>query len=305
MTKKTIFKKVYHQFVNSECNIDYSGQVASDIIKDELLKNKPSMIARFGSTELTTIVHIKKLQTNPYNPFRNLLSKSIYNSIEIASGFFPANRETLERFTELMIQDMQVVDILGSWRLQEKYFDKELKNAVKIRLKDIEPYYHINPWTEVLDGKKILVIHPFTESIEKQYQNRKQLFNDPRILPDFELATVKAVQSYAGNRPDFTSWFDALDSMKEQIEHHNFDIAVIGCGAYGFPLAAHIKRMGKKAVHMAGATQIWFGIIGNRWENHPVISSLFNDHWIRPSISEAVKNSELGEKGIGTGSPYW
>ena len=305
MTKKTLLKKVYHRFVNSDTGVEYTGQVASDMIKEELLKDKPSMIARFGSTELTTIVHIKKLKDNPYNLFLKLLSPKVYNSIEKASGFFPANRQTLERFTEIMIQDMQFVDILGSWRVQEKYFEEELKNVVKISLKDIEPYYHKNPWTEILEGKKILVVHPFTESIERQYQKRKVLFNDPRVLPDFELATVKAVQSYAGNRPDFATWFDALDSMKEQIEHYDFDIAVIGCGAYGFPLAAHIKRMGKKAIHMAGATQIWFGIIGNRWENHAFISSLFNDHWIRPSINEAVKNSELGEKGIGKGSPYW
>ena len=234
---KSIIRKVYHKVVNSELTVEYAGQDASNIIKEELLKSKPSMIARFGSTELTTIEHIKKLQANPYNLFRILLSKHIYNSIEVSSGFYPANFTTLERFTELMIQDMQIVDILGSWRVQEKYFNKELKNAVKIRLKDIEPYYHKEPWTEILEGKKILVVHPFTESIVKQYQKRSLLFNDPRILPDFELTTVKAVQSYAGNRPDYATWFEALDSMKEQIEKQNFDIAVIGCGAYGFPLA--------------------------------------------------------------------
>ena len=300
-----IIRKAYRKVVNSDVSVEYDGQEASDLIRAELLKNKPSMIARFGSTELTTIEHIKKLQDNPYNFFRKLLSKNVYHSIEISSGFFPANYSMLEKFSELMIQDMQIVDILGSWRLQEKYFKNELKNAVKIRLKDIEPYYNHNPWTEILEGKKVLVIHPFTESIEKQYQKRKFLFNDPRILPDFELTTIKAVQSYAGNRPDFATWFDAMDSMKDQIEQKTFDIAVIGCGAYGFPLAAHVKRIGKKAIHMAGATQIWFGIIGNRWEKHPVISSLFNEYWIRPSINEAVKNSEQGEKSIGKGSPYW
>ena len=33
----------------------------------------------------------------------------------------------------------------------------------------------------------------------------------------------------------------------------------LGCGAYGFPLAAHVKRMGKKAIHMGGSNSnvIW------------------------------------------------
>ena len=71
----------------------------------------------------------------------------------------------------------------------------------------------------------------------------------------------------------------------------DFDIAIIGCGAYGFPLAAHVKRKGKQAIHMGGATQILFGIKGNRWEEHDIISKLFNEHWIRPNKNETPKNS--------------
>lgn len=33
-----------------------------------------------------------------------------------------------------------------------------------------------------------------------------------------------------------------------------FDIAIIGCVDYGFPLAAHIKRIGKQATHIGDAT---------------------------------------------------
>ena len=40
----------------------------------------------------------------------------------------------------------------------------------------------------------------------------------------------------------------------------NFDIALIGCGAYGFPLAAFVKGIGKKAVHIGGPLQLFFGI---------------------------------------------
>lgn len=48
--------------------------------------------------------------------------------------------------------------------------------------------------------------------------------------------------------------------MKDEIDKRDYDIALIGCGAYGFPLAAHIKRSGKKAVHLGGALQLLFGI---------------------------------------------
>ena len=47
----------------------------------------------------------------------------------------------------------------------------------------------------------------------------------------------------------------------------DFDVAIIGCGAYGFPLAAHAKKLGKIGIHLGGVTQLLFGIKGSRWEN--------------------------------------
>ena len=55
--------------------------------------------------------------------------------------------------------------------------------------------------------------------------------------------------------------------MKAQIDKEDFDICLIGAGAYGFPLAAYVKRKGKKAVHLGGALQLLFGIKGSRWED--------------------------------------
>ena len=81
----------------------------------------------------------------------------------------------------------------------------------------------------------------------------------------------------------------------------DFDIAIIGCGAYGMPLAAHVKRIGKKAVHLGGQTQLLFGIKGKRWETgHDKIKSMFNEHWVYPSNDERPKNFISVESGA-----YW
>ena len=50
-----------------------------------------------------------------------------------------------------------------------------------------------------------------------------------------------------------------FEYMKAEINKSNYDICILGCGAYGFPLAAHVKRMGKKAIHMGGSNSnvIW------------------------------------------------
>ena len=48
--------------------------------------------------------------------------------------------------------------------------------------------------------------------------------------------------------------------MKKQIESVEFDIAIIGCGAYGMPLSLFVKDLGKKAIHLGGNVQYLFGI---------------------------------------------
>ena len=77
-------------------------------------------------------------------------------------------------------------------------------------------------------------MHPFSETIESQYKNKKKkLFKNSEVLPEFaSLQTIKAVQSIAGNPVGFDTWFDALDWMKSEIDKKDFDIALLGCGAY-------------------------------------------------------------------------
>ncbi len=306
-----LLRKVVLLFITPEAKLQsefsYSNQDASDCIHRFLESDKPAMIARFGSVELSCVADY----VSPVN-FKNCVnyiittsihlgySKSTIKAMENNAGFFPVTNENLDKFSQLMLDCMSKVDILGSWREDELIFEKVLINAIKVPLGDLEPYFHKKPWTEVLKGKKILVIHPFEESIIKQYEKRSLLFDDKRILPDFELNTIKAVQSIAGNSCDFDTWFDALDYMKQEIDKQDFDIAIIGCGAYGFPLAAYVKSVGKKAIHLGGSTQILFGIKGKSWEERDDFKQLFNDSWIYPNTNEKPKNANNVE-----GGRYW
>ena len=155
-----------------------------------------------------------------------------------------------------------------------------------------------------LKGKKVLVVHPFVDSIRYQYDhNRDKLFDNPDVLPEFkELLTVKAVQTISDQQDErFDTWFDALKYMKDEISKLDFDIALIGCGAYGMCLAAHVKRMGKQAVHLAGWTQMLFGVYGERWiKDQSKYSKYINDYWIRLLESEKPKGAEKVENGC-----YW
>lgn len=110
-----------------------------------------------------------------------------------------------------------------------------------------------------------------------------------------------------GGDLDFKDWFEALRKMEDDIDKLDFDIAIIGCGAYGLPLAAHIKQSGRKAIHLGGVTQILFGIKGKRWENpvqkmckYGYYPDLMNEYWVRLVESEKPRTANQVEGGC-----YW
>ncbi|WP_275353744.1 hypothetical protein [Klebsiella pneumoniae] len=89
-------------------------------------------------------------------------------------------------------------------------------------------------------------------------------------------------------KTEFKNWFEALEKCKA-ISKIDFDVAIIGCGAYGLPLASFVKNLGKQSIHLAGWTQVLFGIKGKRWDDLPQISKFYNDHWIRPDKIQKLR----------------
>lgn len=297
-----------------ESAADLYDQEANDFIRSSIENAKNGlMICKFGTIELRAICCFNTLQKGPsvkdyfeaINEKQSLFADEAMLALCNNAGFFPNDESLGIKYTELVMQDIKEIDILASYIKQEKQLAGMLDHCKKVNLNGYyAPFLWGDPWTKALAGKKVLVVHPFVESIKSQYERRELLFENPDVLPKFgELILVKAVQSIAGNGEDtgYENWFEALQTMKEEIDKHDYDIALIGCGAYGFDLAAHVKRRGKVAVHLAGWTQMLFGIYGNRWiQDQPEFSRFINEYWIRPSEMEKPTGVENVENAC-----YW
>lgn len=301
------------QFEASYANSDYSNQAASDLIKTGINSAAPLAVSRFGYSELRTLLtflHINEDVPNIYKLLSFVKGEKVEpwwnkNTMKIIThnaGLFPSKIDIIENFCRLTLTDMQEIDILGSWLGGEKWIKHLMPNTKFMRFRDFYHFLHHDPWTSALARKKVLVVHPFAKSIQHQYQLKDKIFSGVYTLPDFELIAYQAVQSIAGNKPSrFDNWFEALNSMKADFANIDFDIAIIGCGAYGMPLAAFIKRdLKKKAIHLGGNTQILFGIKGSRWENDPTFNHIFNSYWIKPLPEE----TPTGHHSIDSNS-YW
>ncbi len=270
-----------------------SKEYANDLIFNTLIKRGPVMVSRFGAFELNCLVNYIGIKESK-GAYKDYIrgkspewwwNKTMINFLHTNAGFFPKEEKKIVQFCELMLKDIQEIDILGTWLKEERFVQKGLTQAKRVILEDLEPFFSKNPWTKALESKKVLVVHPFSETIEEQYKKRTLLF-DNNLLPDFNLKTIKSVQSISGIETGFADWFEALEYMKTQIDSVDYDICIIGAGAYGLPLAAHVKRKGKQSVHLGGATQLLFGIKGRRWVDNPMLYypyvNLFNNHWIYP-----------------------
>lgn len=284
-------------------------EYGNKLVYEALTNEAPVMIARMGTTETGAVVNCIGVKDGDKNLKRYITYKSLpwfwkhgtKVSISTLSGFFPVTNNNLMKFGEMMLEDLSQVDILIKLCRDEESYEKYCPMAKRIDLTSVEPFFANNPWTKALKGKKILVIHPMVETFKKQWQKREKIFPNG-MMPEFELLTIKAVQTVAYEKCEFKDWFEALEWMKNEISKVNFDICLIGCGAYGFPLAAHVKRLGKKAIHLGGSTQLLFGVKGKRWENDKTLpfKNMFNEHWTRPDESETPKNANIVEGGC-----YW
>lgn len=273
-------------------------------IAEQIRSGKPFMVARFGNTELSVMTSVLKRRICGDSAETQARFDKWFQRLKELSGFFPDKPELAEKFTDLMLEACKEVDLLAMWHCQmDDFIITEYMPQVKLSfLNYLEPWRCKEPWSAALAGKKVLVIHPFEESVQDQYrENRERIFPDTNVLPEFELKTLKAVQTVAGEKDDrFETWFDALEYMYQEAMKMDFDVAIIGCGAYGFPLAARLKAIGKQVIHMGGVTQILFGIKGKRWVENPRAGIAFNEAWVYPKDSETPRNSTVVEN-----SCYW
>jgi hypothetical protein len=280
--------------IHERLGVHLTPHIVCSGIATALAAKKPLLVSRLGWFETCSIGY-----RDENGRISDTLRKKMWNT----PGIFPATGEQFEKFHAEYTAAMKGVDILGLMRCpyEKAVVSKYAPQALLCELQDLEPYYSPVPWSKFLEGLQVLVVHPFASSIERQYATvKKELFVDKNVLPDFELQTLKPPQTLCGNTDGHHSWSDALDALREKISALTFDVAIIGCGAYGLPAGAFIRTLGKTCLHLGGATQALFGIRGSRWDSMGVFRLYTNDHWCRPSPDERPPNWESAEKGC-----YW
>lgn len=295
------------------CQPQFRDEAANEVIARTLDAGKPCLIGRFGCVELEAMLRgldirsrgnclmkAAKILTGKSGPF--WWDNSIRRNMLRTTGVFPGDDVTLGRFSESALEASRQLDVFASWSAREEFLRRSYFPSAKIiPLEGLDPFFCTHPWTRVLAGKRVLVVHSFAETIRRQYARRQHLFANSEMLPKFELTAYQSVMSYLGLKTPYRDWFEALEKMQRDLSKLDFDVAILGCGAYGLNLGAFIKRdLRRQAVVMGGVSQLLFGIKGGRFDQRPEIAALYNDAWCRADGPERPDNFQQHE-----GGAYW
>ena len=284
---------------------------SNEEIKKSIQRGKPFSIVRLGIGGETYLTYSYLLTNKIHEMFLHPELKTLYNA-----GIYTRDKNItkMEQFCKFYDRAIERSDKIACFssndmRKIQDYFARQY-NLEKIHSRSLEPFYasleNKIPWTKELYGKKVLIIHPFVESFQKQLQNNFKIFKDKEkqlFHDNQEFVFYKTFQTIAGNHIH-NDWFETFSIMCKEIRNIDFDVALLGCGGYGLPLCDIIKtRFNKSAIYVGGGLQLMFGVMGKRWEDNEMWKQIIKDNdckFIRPSQEELCPNLNTIEGGC-----YW
>ena len=229
------------------------------------------------------------------------------------------NKNDMSEYAKLYNTSVLNCDLLGVWNCgmhdqAKSYYNYLLQHNIDLKsqlicVQSLEPYYFMKSkyymFYEVFKNKKILIVTSHYHTTMKQLENRDNMFCNKIFHETSSFHIYKPPQQNGGNSNN-DSWNVHFQKIKADLkkikeETFDFDIALVSCGGFGMITCDYIKEELKSSViYVGGALQLYFGIIGSRWVQHDIISTLINNYWMKPLDSDKPSNPNLCE-----GNCYW
>lgn len=292
--------------------IEKGAEDIRTVLTHALMKQEGALIGRNGTIELETLL-FRLYGSAPNQPYPSHIS----HRIELHAGVWPSDKSNLDKWVFQLVEAVRLSDVLvAGWYEPLKQAEERFLNAIntiapRIPLRSLEPYY-VAPelrWTNLLAGQRVAVVSSFAQTIAEQILRREEIWpiaTDSLLPGNVEWVPIqtgyspKLALGVAGWQKDILSWDTAILHVVKQVCDSKASIALIGCGGLGMIIGAELKKRGIIAIVMGGATQVLFGIKGQRWATHSVISHFWNDAWVWPKPSETPRGASFIE-----GACYW
>jgi hypothetical protein len=282
-------------------------------VRTAIAERIPFSTGKLGVSERALLQYPLLLEDEPDAARRRAYEVSLAYKALSQSGVFPADPGFYREWGALLADSVRQHDCVGLFpdahRQQLELLRRlEIGSDVLIYL-DQEPDRSPRAddarcWLPSLKGRRLLLVHPFAELLRSRAD--RETFEAVWAKTGkrwFDPAAVDALEFPYGTDPAtherFPTARDLLDEITDDIARRDFDVALIGAGGLGDPIAAFVKGLGKVGFCLGGHTQVLFGVIGDRWrDNEEWQRDYFNDAWI--STPEDSRPDQ-----VPAGEHYW
>lgn len=282
-------------------------------IRTALQEKSGLAAAKLGYSEQAWIKFPELYRTSESALMKSALQSWIKVHAYRQSGVFPATPEFIMAFCEKFKSQVEEVDFLAiakGWSHLD--LRSETKSSKYLEFLSLEPdrslpYEEGNCYLPFLKGKRIVIINSISDLLVERANKRKfeaiwANINLPWFYPSEVISLTFPFIYDESTQTDYRDVWGIYDLIIKKLDKVDFDVALIGAGCLGIPIATHIKCRGKVAISLGGHLQVLFGVYGKRWERDQTWSnSYFNDAWIKSPESRTPKN----KTGLPDNASYW
>jgi hypothetical protein len=211
----------------------------------------------------------------------------------LTAGIFPPDAAFHRRFETGYAEAVRSLDCVG---VDPRFLPSSLEvlgfhevEGDVMRWWDQEPDHRSagDDWLGHLRGRRLLLVSPFASLLARRAT--RETFEAVWASigkPWFAPAHVDALEFPFGWSPStwkrFPTALDLLEDIASRVAGRDFDVAIVGAGGLGIPIAAFVKGLGRVGISLGGFVQPLFGIAGERWRGYEdwQRAGIFNDAWI-------------------------
>lgn len=274
-----------------------------------LSDSQPHFIGRIAGVELKVAYAV--LEKTSLLTDRDLLE------LENNAGIHTTSQESLKEYATRLVHAYEACSMIAEWPQEgevfqvtgegQRFISRRTPLIPKCSALSLEPYY-LPPtefsWMSALRGKRILVLHPFIHTFQRQIEHLQVLYPNRSWFEGCTFHFLRPPVTLAGNHQHM-DWREHEEQCFQQIRDaqktHPFDVALVGAGGYGMPLCHRIyQEFQTHVIYIGGALQLFFGVIGKRWFSNKEVMALLNEQWVRPVKEDQPRDFKRVEKGC-----YW
>jgi hypothetical protein len=277
------------------------GGKAHHWIHDRIVKAVPTAVGRVGGVEASIGLWANSIPMKAY-PFGSVQTAYWETNLGATNaGIRPRNKASYQAFGQLLLDSIQHLDVMGVWQTP---YEPALLQRIKttpllVNIELLSPSFEFNPqWMDALDGKTVLVVSPYIDSYEKQLGRLRKVWPAREKVPNFTMKGIKF--PYLIEDDCRLTWWGVYGDIAKVVRAGQYDVALLGCGGLGLPLAVMARLAGKIGLHLGGHLQLMFGVYGNRFLEQEWHKRWINEAWVRPESHEVPQSASRVEGGC-----YW